>query len=557
VQTGTEQPYLGLRIAFLPRNSTPRQDGNYSQRRQGYKIADHITAGGGTPVPFDEGIASGRDLGKRPDALRALDAIDAGEVQGLAWEDISRVTRDEHGTDAGIIAERLAGRRALLVTMERDYRLWRRPDLRDYKRETAAAGDELLTIRDRLWGGVLEKATTTPFFMGVPPYGYTTRLEEQPAGGRRGGTKAARVPARDEAAAPVMRALGYALDEATALGEVAYRLNLAGHFRQAVAGELAGVPVQWRTEDVRRVLDKPIYGGHWTLGRDSDGTSSIWEASPVCDDGHGGRIRALDVPHLAWFSPEQLAVWREKYAPALGTSGPRHRKAYYPLRNVLWCVSCGRVLVGFREGLYSCPQRGSKAMQRLCEAPQFITERGAVAAMMAEVPAAIASVRRHEAELAAAAADSDELDALRRRRDMRRRQCEALVAKWYPDDEELDVPDAIVAKLETWQRDIKELDGQIVAREQFLSRDPATRAVVAEVLRDPIGLLEQMPAAERLAHLRLIFGAVKIKAEGWGSGRTYKMVDYRNLLWEQSDNAGSAGAPSVYHTIALWLGRPA
>lgn len=555
MQTGAEQPYLGLRIAFLPRNSTPRQDGNYSQRRQGYKIADHITAGGGEPVPFDEGIASGRDLGKRPDALRALDAIDAGEVHGLAWEDISRVTRDEHGTDAGIIAERLAARRALLVTMERDYRLWRRPDLRDYKRETAAAGDELLTIRDRLWGGVLEKATTTPFFMGVPPWGYTTRLEKQPAGGRRGGTKAARVPARDESVAPVMLALGYALDESTALGEVAYRLNLAGHFRQAVAGELAGVPMQWRTEDVRRFLDKPIYGGWWTLGRDSDGTSSIWEGSPVCDEGHGGRVKPIEVPHLAWFSAEKMAVWREKYAPALGVSGPRHRKAYYPLRNVLWCVSCGRVLVGFREGLYSCPQRGSKAMQRLCDAPQFITERGAVAAMLAEVPAAIASVRRHEQELAAAAADSDELDALRRRRDMRARQMEALTAQWYGEDSDGRVPAPVEARLRQWNQDLSELDDQIRKREQFLSRDASTRAVVEEVLRDPVALLEKMPAAERLAHLRLIFGAVQIRAEGWGSGRTYKVEKYRNLLWEQSDNAGSAGAPSVYHTIALWLGR--
>jgi hypothetical protein len=279
VGSGPEQPYAGLRIGYLPRNSTPRQDGNMSQRRQRRTIPEHIEAGGGTPVPYDEGIASGRDLGKRPDALRALEDIERGELHGLAWENIDRVTRDEHMTDAGVIAEVMGKRRALLVTLDRDYRLWRSKDLRDYKRETAESGDELLKIRDRLWGGILETARDTPFFMGVPPYAYTTTLERRANTGKRGGTDVKRVPAKDETCAAVMAAVARALDGCTALGEAAHRLNAQGHFRQATAAGTERVPMAWRAEDLRRILDKQIYGGWWTLGVDSDGSSSVWERS--------------------------------------------------------------------------------------------------------------------------------------------------------------------------------------------------------------------------------------------------------------------------------------
>jgi DNA invertase Pin-like site-specific DNA recombinase len=554
VQTGAEQPYAGLRLAFLPRNSTPRQDGNYSQQRQRYSIAQHIEDGGGTPVPYDEGIASGRDLGKRPDALRALEDVEAGRLDGLAWETLDRVTRDEHGTDAGVIAETLGRRRALLVTLDRDFRLWRRQDLRDFKRETAESGDELLKIRDRLWGGVLEKAKDEPFFMGVPPYGYTTTLERRANTGKRGGTDVKRIPAKDERAADVMQAVADALNECTALGEAAYRLNAKGHFRQAVAGELAGAPMAWRAEDLRRILDKQIYGGWWTLGVDSDGSSSIWERSPVGAN-RGGRVPALEVPHLAWFSPEQLDVWRTKYAIKADRSGPRHRKSSFPLRNVLHCVSCGCVLVGYRQGLYTCPKRNSNAIDRLCAAPQFLTERGAVKAMLAELPNALAAVKYRREELALAAMDDDGLDALRRKRDIRTRQIEALTAQTYTDDWDGTPVPAVDSRIKQWQKDVGIIEGLIADREQFVSRNALEDHVVTQVLRDPVAVARKLPESERIGILRLIFGAVKIKAEGWGSGRTYQVVDYRNLLVSSEVTPGSAGAPSVYHTICFYLGK--
>jgi hypothetical protein len=561
VGTGAEQPYAGLRIAYLPRNSTPRQDGNMSQRRQRYSIAQHIEDGGGTPVPYDEGIASGRDLGKRPDALRALDDIERGELHGLAWETIDRVTRDEHMTDAGIIAEIMGKRRALLVTLERDYRLWRRADLRDYKRETAEAGDELLKIRDRLWGGVLEKATTEPFFMGVPPYAYTTTLETRPNTGKRGGTDVKRIPAKDESCAPVMRALARELDDCTALGEVAYRLNAKGHFRQAVAAGAERVPMAWRTEDVRRILDKELYGGWWTLGVSSDGSSSIWEPSArrtglhSADETRGGRVKALRVEHLQWFSPGQLEAWRQKYPPTQDRSGPRHRKSSYPLRIVLWCVSCGRVMTGSRDGLYTCPQRKSLATDKLCAAPQFLTERGAVKAMLAELPRAVAAVKHRREELAAAAADDDGLDTLRRKRDIRIRQCEGIVAQWYGEESDGVVPPAIAARLKAWQKDVATIETLIADREQYLSRDRATDAAIDAVLEDPAGLVARMPEHERLGFLRLIFAAVRIEAKGWGAGRTYQVVSYRNLWLDSEESGGPACAPSVYHTIRFYLAQ--
>jgi hypothetical protein len=554
VGSGAEQPYAGLRIAFLPRNSTPRQDGNMSQRRQRYSIAQHIEDGGGTPVPYDEGIASGRDLGKRPDALRALEDIERGELHGLAWETIDRVSRDEHMTDAGVIAEIMGERRALLVTLERDYRLWRRADLRDYKRETADSGDELLKIRDRLWGGILELARDTPFFMGVPPYGYTTTLERRANTGKRGGTDVKRVPAKDESCAPVMTALARAMNECTALGEVAYRLNAAGHYRQAAAAGADRVPMTWRVEDLRRILDKPIYGGAWSLGYSSDGTSSIWEGSSV-DANHGGRTPALDVPHLAWFSPGQLDTWRAKYPQSQDRSGPRHRKEAYPLRNVLWCVSCGRVMCAERKGLYSCPMRKSRAVDRLCAAPQTLTERGAVTAMLAELPAAIAAVKDRRFELTMAAGDDDATDALSRKLDMRRRQSDALTAQTYPDDWDGTPVPAVDAKLKRWAIEMDHLQKEINRRDRYLDRTNLHGELVDAVLADPAGLVARMPEPERLGFLRLIFGAVRIQAEGWGAGRTYELVSYRNLWLDSEEAGGPASAPSVYDTIRFYLAQ--
>jgi Resolvase, N terminal domain len=562
LQPSAGQPYLGLRIAYLPRNSTPRQDGNMSQRRQRYVIADHIAAGGGTPVPYDEGIASGRDLGKRPDAMRALADLQAGTVDALAWEHLDRATRDEHGTDAGIIAEALIKRRALLVTLRRDYRLWLTPDLREYRRETGDAGVELLVIRDRLWGGVLEKATDTPFFMGVPPFGYLTRPEKTRA--RRGGRRAryTTVPAKDEEVAPVMRALAAAMDGCAVLGEVAFTLNAQGHYRTAVRGELAGEAVRWKVQDLRRILENPVYEGLWTLGRHSDGTSPIWEASPRATasygtaDTAGGRINCLEVPHLAWFSREQLADWRAKYPADTGHQGARQRKHVHPLRGVLACAACGRAMVSWGDGGYGCPHASGRYAAEGCPKPQRITEQGAVRALVAELPNAVAAVKRFRQDLAAHLADDDELDALRRKRDMRVKQCEALAAQTYHDEWDGTPVPAVESRLKSWQAEADDLSAKIARREQVLSNNPE-RGALAEAITSNAGAVAlRFAPAHRMALLRLVFADARILVDGYGPNRTYRVGTYTNLLVAKGGSDGRACTTSVYRTIARALEVP-
>jgi hypothetical protein len=534
VQQGTGAAYAGLRIGYLPRNSTPRQDGNYSQKRQRYLIADHIVAGGGTPVPYDEGIASGRDLGKRPAAQLALEHVASGELHGLAWEKLDRTTRDEYGADAAVIAEQLVSKRALLVTLKRDYRLWRTDDLREYRERTGDAGIEMLEIRDRLWAGVLEKAKEEPFFMGVPPYAYTTVLKPGRGGGAGQRSKINRVPMRDETCAPAMAELEHLMRTATGLGEVAAILNSKGLFRKYVAGELAGAPSQWRTED-------------------SDGTSSIWENSPAGANA-GGRIPTLTVDRLAWFTPEQLAAWRERFPRKADKSGPRHRKNFYPLRDVLHCASCNGLLVGWRAGLYGCSKHNSRAMDRLCQSPQFLSEAGAVRALIEVLPDALREVKFHRQELWLAATDDDQADALRRKRDVRLRQIEALTDKWYGDESDGIVPDAVVRRLKSWQVEVNELSAQVDRRDKALAVDPDRDHLIDAILEDPATILAAMPEAERMSLLRLVFSEVRIAATGWGSGRSFAVAHYHNQLIDSSIDPGSAGAPTVYHTILRWMG---
>src|SRR5688500_17776163 len=110
----------GLCIGVLIRVSTDDQIDNYSNQAQEPMLARFIVQEGGAILPYDDNElgrgVSGRRLAKRRVACRLLDDIKAKRVHGIGVVDIKRLTRDEFGADAGVIAQVLVAHRAYLVT---------------------------------------------------------------------------------------------------------------------------------------------------------------------------------------------------------------------------------------------------------------------------------------------------------------------------------------------------------------------------------------------------------------------------------------------------------
>src|SRR5689334_20981070 len=112
-------PLTSLRIGAVVRNSTASQVDNWSSVEQEQALAGRVEALGGEVVPFDEQSTSGRDLSKRKVMLEVLKQVDRRELQGIAFYDVKRLTRNEFGIDGGVIAKRLIAARAILVTAGR------------------------------------------------------------------------------------------------------------------------------------------------------------------------------------------------------------------------------------------------------------------------------------------------------------------------------------------------------------------------------------------------------------------------------------------------------
>lgn len=553
-----ERPLAGLRIGYTDRQSKTAQLGNASGEALDGDMREHLLGLGAEPVLFDENEAagkrgvSGRDISKRDEFQRLLDGVkrkpsDPERLDGIGGWDIKRVTRDESGRDAGIIYRALVKHRALLVTIERIYRLWLESDHMAYQFECLKAGWDIRSINGTFWRGIFQTAEGEPFFRGVPPVGYDTREELVPDPKVVGGSKVKRTPRKHPGEQALMTDLRALLEAAASQGEVAagmwekWGVVLDAHDRKRHATMRGG----WHAGRVAAILANPLYWGEWTLGGQCDRLNPLWDIARRREkfeeegkyrhvlDGHTacpcGRAHE-NIGVLAYWTREQARSWRARLCP----EGPqrRHRLHQHPLLGVLACAACGAPMIGAGRHGYVCAGRNTRS----CAAPQQLAEGAARRVLRGLLPEA---VERGRAAIERAA---------RLEQAARGRRTSALAKKRR---ELLAVQEAMRGMLALAGASAKTSPTAKAEYDEYVRREAALLEEVGRLERgervatDALERMDELGGmlawfegltGEEQGHLyRLLLADVRIAGEGRGAGRTYRVVGApRHLLEEQA-----------------------
>jgi hypothetical protein len=558
----------GKRIIVLCRVSGAGQLGNYSSDEQAQACVRFIEDEGGACLLLDENLPapdaprramSGRDLAKREVALEALDTIDRGEADGLAWYDVKRLSRDEFVIDPGVILKRLARRRALLVTHNAIIRPWDKDDRFYYQLQAMMAGKDVIDIRDTFWRGIFNKAEREPFFMGAPPVGYTTIPVKVQLGTK---TKLKNQPAKHPAHAALMADLVRWLDACASAAEVAGRVNAHHSHLIGQAGQRQrrrrnpeGRPV-WTAQNITYLLRNAKYWGEFRFGDRVARDNSVWDD----DDRRGREQRGAFVQHrpdLAYWTQAQAAAWREKFHRAPG-GAPWSRVRKYPhgLAGVLACPACGAPLVGFGSDRYRC----HNGVSRVCATPGLVTEPVARRMLRGLLPGVLRGLRGLDDEVRRRAGDETARgEALRRRLDARRAQMEALTEAWYPaEGPPRRVPDAVARRLEQWQADADRLDAQRRTLADRAAEGAAVRerwvGLLATDLDAQLATFDALPAEAQAAIYRVLLTGVRIAGEGSGPARVHRVLPgWREPLRERVVSEDTAWSATSYPPTLLPL----
>jgi len=552
-------PLSGRAIGYTVRWSTKGQTNNERGQVQDEQMPAVIRRLGGEARPYHEGAQSGRDLSRRLRALDLLADVASGQLQGIGAWDVKRLTRDDSGLDAGQIIRLCRKQRAVIVTADRIYEVWKRRDLRDFKRDAMDAGENLLDIRDTFWEGVAGRAAREAFFAGLPPVGYTTYTVEVPPSAPGERTKIRRYPKRDEACTAMMEKLAEAFNVCQTAGEVARYMNDAGLLPLSRRFRTRGAAMPWTKDRVIDVLRHPLYAGTWAWGRfmapDSEirqlpaVQSLIYGAIRPAKDGftmEGAPLVEHDVPELAWYAPADMDVWRDKLIVQAGPKQVRARKHHHMLLGVLNCPTCHAPMVGHGTAGYSCANGRLAKADGGCVAPANIAEGRALDALWALLPA-LHKERADVDQLAlAAVADGEALRAKQALRQTLRTGLDASVEQFTDENGVCTAPDKLVEKWKATKRLLDALQAEIVTMERATVADGRQMRLAKLMVEQPERARDKMPIPAQCAMFRDVVSAVELRGTGRTNARRYEVVSYHNRMVGSSVTGETAGSWASY-----------
>ena len=552
------------KIGYLVRWSTPGQNGNYRGKEQDDALPAILRQRGYIPVPFHEGQVSGRDLAKRDVALDLLTAIETGEVDGLAGFDVKRITRDETGLDAGRIIRLCVRCKALICTADRDYAVWQRTDLRDFKRDALDAGENLLDIRDTFWSGYIGRVKREAFWQSGPPVGYTTRDIVVPPAGPGERSRLRREPIRDERAAGMMAELGQALDECLTIPAVVQRMNAGGHRPTGHQGDTWGKAVRWAPSRVETVIFNTVYSGTWTFGRYMADDSPIRRLPNAPQPIHSaiqvplaGYIKEASplvshaVPELAWYDADRQRAWQAKYGRADDAPHVRMRKHNHVLLGVLTCGTCHEPMIGHGERGYACRNSADRRACVECKAPEYVGEQSAFDALWAELPALLAERADAKDRARALLANGGPAAEQRAALDVQRAALKRAVREYMAGDRAKRVPDAVRDEWDSWQAEIDQAEAGIRQLEASTALDGQRERVYAMLLTEPARARDKWTADQAGAFFRAAVSDVVIGKRGRGRNVKVWVAGRRNRWLSTEVSGASAGALPAYLTGLL------
>lgn len=278
-----------------------------------------------TLTAFYEEVVSGESIDARPQMKALLQAVDAGQWDGVFVIEIERLARGDT-IDQGVVARSFKYSDTTIITPMKIYHPSDTFDEEYLEFSLYMSRKEYKTITRRMQAGRLRSVMDGKYVANKPPYGYRI------------------VPLPDKS--------GYTLEiikEQADVVRLIYQKCIGGMGMQAIADALneSGMPAQtgaaWSAASVRTILSNPVYYGYLRWGHRKvekkivDG--QIVRMRPV---NHADRLyKGLHEPII---DKETYEAARELVTSRRSIPQPKNRSLQNPFAGVLNCSKCGKLL---------------------------------------------------------------------------------------------------------------------------------------------------------------------------------------------------------------------
>ncbi len=351
------------RVGIYARYSSDLQS-EASIEDQARRARDFIARAGGDPakaIVFPDFAISGASM-VRPGLDALMRAVDAGTIDLIVTEDISRVSRDVG--DASHIFKRLQFAGVPLLSMSDGIDTSAKHAKLNFTVKSMFADMYLDDLRDKTLRG-LEGRALAGYATGGVPYGYTT-LTETDGSGRLLGHRVQ----IHEADARILVRIFTEYEQGGALHRIAQGLN-----REGIPSPRAGTKHKrygWGPTTIRAILRNEKYIGTWRFKEQQwvkvPGTNKRRPRARPADE-----VMTMERPELRIIDPElwtavraRLNAIQRKYTK---TAEPGERvvspkRSTYLLSGILICDECGCPLTiyGGRQRYYRCATHHTKGM---------------------------------------------------------------------------------------------------------------------------------------------------------------------------------------------------
>jgi hypothetical protein len=322
------------------------------------------------------------------------------------------------------------------------------------------------------------------------------------------------------------------LDECVSLGEVAHRMNEAGHQPRVVRGRDTGARTIWTTFRVREMLKRSFYYGQWLFGHSVDRRNPVWDTDQRRD-----RVKPIAVPELAYWTRGQVLNWQRKFAASpSGRAVVRMRTYSRPLIGVLACCTCRRPMIAAGKLGYQCPSRSRGGL--FCEYAQTLSEKLATEKLRELLPEALREAAWFEDRARALAAESSTLEDYRSQAATIQARLDLSAQQWYGRQ----IPKTILDEMERDGIELHRLAERIAEEEARSLQGAEADETIRELLADPEGSFDTLPWEQQAWAYRLLFADVQMKPSGRGGGRRLQVTNYYNRITRTN------GAPSDRRT---------
>ena len=297
-------------------------------------LQEHARAQLGAEIPekniFRE-IVSGETIADRPEMLRVLELVQAGDVAGVLVVDPQRLSRGDL-SDCGTIIRAFRYSDTVIITPSKTYDLTDKFDRKFFEMELLRGNDYLEYIKEIMLRGRLASVNAGNYIASVPPYGYD-KIKDG---------KSYTLRPNDEA--PVIQMI-FDMWTRDKLGSttIATRLNQL-HIKPRKSDI-------WNNATIRDILRNPVYAGqirwNWNKRTKKFADGELKTSRKKSENG----VICVPGKHPAIITLEQFEAATARF----GTSPrvPVARELVNPFAGLLYC-SCGRAMI------YQ-PQRCSEA----------------------------------------------------------------------------------------------------------------------------------------------------------------------------------------------------